>query len=419
MCSLRVAAFGRLPAAPRHPGSTSSGAARGPPWIIYAGRSACWIISDIGCTFSDDLEQTACVKSTKRHSGGSAKRTPARRPAEATLRIGATLALPEVLRSLGFDPAAVLAEAGFDRALFDNPDNEVSFEARSRLLAHCVARTGCRHLGLLVGQQGGLHSLGLTGLLVKYSTDLETALRSLVRYAHLHVRGAAVALAVNGDSVMLSYDIHQPQAEATDQVGDGALAVLFNVVRGLCGPDWKPTEVRFAHRSPENVEPFRRFFRAPLRFDAEQYGLMFSADWLNRRLPHDEPEIRRLLQKQVDSLEGRHGDDFPEQVRAVLRTALVTGHADAGRVAALFSMHSRTLSRHLNAFGTGFRELADESRYEIARQMLRDSAMDVAQIAALLDYADGSAFTRAFRRWSGTTPAVWRATRGRTPMRSR
>jgi AraC-like DNA-binding protein len=51
----------------------------------------------------------------------------------------------------------------------------------------------------------------------------------------------------------------------------------------------------------------------------------------------------------------------------------------------------------------------DETRFEIAQQMLRDSAMEVGQIAELLDYAGVSAFTRAFRRWSGTTPAAWRA----------
>jgi AraC-like DNA-binding protein len=56
-----------------------------------------------------------------------------------------------------------------------------------------------------------------------------------------------------------------------------------------------------------------------------------------------------------------------------------------------------------------------QSRFEIARQMLEGSAMEVNQIATLLDYADASAFTRAFRRWSGTTPAAhWRATRGPT-----
>ena len=87
-------------------------------------------------------------------------------PTEAALRIGATMALPAVLRSLGTNPAEVLAESGYDLKLFDDPDNRISYTARSHLIAHCVARTGCQHLGLLVGQQAGLHSLGLVGLLV-------------------------------------------------------------------------------------------------------------------------------------------------------------------------------------------------------------------------------------------------------------
>jgi AraC-like DNA-binding protein len=71
-------------------------------------------------------------------------------------------------------------------------------------------------------------------------------------------------------------------------------------------------------------------------------------------------------------------------------------------------MHGRTLSRRLRAYGTSFRELADEVRFEIARQMLENTELEVAEIAITLDYADASAFTRAFRRWSDTTPARWR-----------
>ena len=156
------------------------------------------------------------------------------------MRVGATAALPAVLRSLGADPDRLLAEAGVDPNLFDDPDNRVSFAARGRLLSHCVTRTGCPHLGLLVGQRAGLHSLGLVGLLVKYSPDVGTALRNLVRYLHLHVRGAATTLALEDGMAMLSYEIHQPQVEATDQVGDGAVAMMFNILRGLCGPDWNP-----------------------------------------------------------------------------------------------------------------------------------------------------------------------------------
>jgi AraC-like DNA-binding protein len=248
------------------------------------------------------------------------------------------------------------------------------------------------------------------GLLVKYSPDVGTALRSFVRYLHLHVHGATTRLVVNGGSALFTYEIHEPGLEAIDQVGDGAVAVMHNIMRDLCGPDWRPTEAWFAHRKPVDVGPFRRFFRIPLRFDAEQFALMFSAGYLNRRLPAIDGELRSLLQTQIDLLEDRYHEDFPEQVRNVLRTALMSGHASADQIAALFGMHSRTLHRRLAAYGIGFQHLLDESRFEIARQMLEASATDVGQIAELLGYAAPSVFTRAFRRWSGNTPLAWRST---------
>lgn len=351
------------------------------------------------------------MKSIQRKAPGRGPWTAQPGPNETTVRVGTILAIPEVLRRLGADPAKLLSEVGLELKLFDNPDNRISHAARGRLVSHCVAKTGCLHFGLLLGQQAGLHSVGLVGLLAKYSPDAGTALRSLVRFFHLHNRGVAVELAVDGDRATLSYGAWQMNVEAADQIGDGAVAAMLNIMRGLCGPDWAPVEARFAHRRPEDVEPYRRFFNAPLRFDAERYGLVFATRWLSRPLPDVDHELLRLLQQQIDALEARHGEDFPAQVRSVLRSALLTNAAGAGSVAALFSMHSRTLNRHLNAFGTSFRELVDESRFEIARQMLEDSAMDVSQIAGMLDYADASAFTRAFRRWSGTTPTQWRSER--------
>jgi AraC-like DNA-binding protein len=338
------------------------------------------------------------------------RRASRRQVAEPTVRIGTFAALPAVLRSLDADPEKLLAEAGVDLERFDNPDNRISFSLRARMIAHCAARTACPHFGLLVGEQTGLDSLGFVGLLTRSSPDVQAALRSLERYWHFHARGAVTTLAVAGHLATLSYEIYQPRTEAVDQTGDGAVAVMFNILRELCGPEWMPVEVRFAHREPKNAAPFRRFFLAPLRFDAEQYSVVFSATWLKHRLPDISPELRRLLQQQVDKLEARSGDDFPAQVRSVLRTSLVTGHSAADQVAVLFSVNRRTMNRRLGAFGIGFQVLVDETRFEIARQMLEDSSMSVIEIATLLDYADASAFTRAFRRWSGTTPAQWRAT---------
>jgi AraC-like DNA-binding protein len=332
-----------------------------------------------------------------------------RNPADSTVRMGTALAIPDVLRSLGANPEEVLAELGYDLKLFDDPERRIPVAARNRLVSHCATRTDCPHFGLLAGQQNGLHSFGLLGLLVKYSPDVGTALRSLVRYFRLHVSGATLGLVVEGDTALMTWEVHQSAAEAVDHIGDAAVATMQNILRALCDPDWRPTEAWFAHRKPADVGPFRRFFRVPLRFDAEQFALVFSTRHLNRRLPVNDDELRHLLQSQIDTLEARHGDDFPEQVRSVLRTALITGHARADQVAVLFGMHSRTLNRRLNDFGMGFQQLMDESRFEIARQMLEGSAMEISQIAELLDYAAPGVFTRAFRRWSGTTPAQWRA----------
>jgi hypothetical protein len=251
---------------------------------------------------------------------------------EAGVRIGTLLALPSILQNLGANPAEILAEAGFDLAQFDDPDNRIAY----------AARTGCQHLGLLIGQQVGLHSLGLVGMLVKYSPDVGTALRNLVHFQHLHVRGAVTDLETDGDSAILRYEIYQPGTRAIDQVGDGAVAAMFNMLRALCGPGWKATEVRFAHRKPGDVLPFRSFFRAPLVFDAEQNAVVFAAGLLNHPLPETDPALRRLLLKEIDAIDVRHGDVFPGQVRSVLRTAIVTGQARSDQVAGWSSRRNRS-----------------------------------------------------------------------------
>lgn len=326
----------------------------------------------------------------------------------ATLRIGATVGVPAVLTALGHDPVRVLAELGLDSDLFDDPDNRISFVERGRVMQHCADRTGCPHFGLLVGQHAGLDAFGFVGLLTRYSPDVGTALKSLTGFMHLHVRGATTAVSVEAGLATLEYQIYLPGAPGNQQVGDGAVAVAFNILNELCGADWKPVEVRFAHQKPELQEPYKQFFQAPLRFDTEQYAVVFPAHWLKHQLPEASPELLRLLKKAIDWLNVEREDDFEDQVRALLRTNLLTGHGSADQVAELFSMSRRTLNRQLSRTRTSFRALTEEVRFEIARQLLHDSSMEIVAIAAVLGYSSASAFTRAFRRWSGTTPARWR-----------
>ncbi|MCD6071193.1 MAG: AraC family transcriptional regulator [Microvirga sp.] len=97
-----------------------------------------------------------------------------------------------------------------------------------------------------------------------------------------------------------------------------------------------------------------------------------------------------------------------EDLRRVLRTELLRDSCSATMIAQLFSMHRRTMSRHLRMEGLAFRQVANEVRFEIACELLANTDMALSQIAAVLKYSELSAFTRAFRRWSGQTPSAWR-----------
>jgi len=107
-------------------------------------------------------------------------------------------------------------------------------------------------------------------------------------------------------------------------------------------------------------------------------------------------------------------DQFTETLRRVLRAHLLTGSCSVDEVAAHFHMHRRTLSRHLRARGTAFHLVVAEERFEMACRLLANPRVTFGHVATTLGFSEASAFTRAFRRWSGQTPTAWRA--GHPPL---
>jgi AraC-like DNA-binding protein len=328
---------------------------------------------------------------------------------EGHLRVSIFLNLPALLRDLGQDPKAIVTAAGLELDLFEDPETAVPFVTMSRLLALCAERTRCEHFGLLLGERSKTSDLGLVGHLVQNSPDVGAALRNLILHLHLHDRGAVPTLTVRNEVALLGYAIYQPGVVRADQIYDAAMAVAFNIMAPMCGPQWRATEVLLSRATPTDPAPYRRFFRAPLRFDADQTALVFPTSWLKHPLPGASAQLRRILEARVDSLEAQGNGDIVAQLRRLLRNLLVSGSGSAEQVAQLFSMHRRTLNRRLKASDTTFHALVEETRFEIARHFLGVTRLPIVEIASALDYADASAFTRAFRRWSGTTPAAWRA----------
>jgi AraC-like DNA-binding protein len=323
--------------------------------------------------------------------------------------VGIAREIPAVLRELGVEPDGLIAAAGFDPALLDDAENALSLGELGHLLAVCARRTACSHFGLLVGARASASCFGIVGLLMQHSGTVGVALGNFVEHVHLYERGTAPALEVRDGTAMLRHANQAPDKEGAIHVVDAALAATFRIMRGLCGPDWSPIEILVPHVPTGTSAPFRDLFRAPIRFgQGDAAAVVFSASWLDHLVAGADPAFCRLLDRQVRELESRDAEDFAGQLRRSLRTALLSKKCTAEGAAQLFSMHRRTMSRRLRAEGQSFQQVVDEVRYDLARGLLEVSSTPLSEVTAALGYSEASAFTRAFKRWSGQNPSAWR-----------
>src|SRR5262249_52482895 len=119
-------------------------------------------------------------------------------------------------------------------------------------------------------------------------------------------------------------------------------------------------------------------------------------------MPEANPERLGRLEQRAQTM-GK--DELASRLRRTLRILLLSGRTSAREVAGLLFLHRRTLNRHLNEQGLNFQRVLDEIRFEAACQLLDNTRLPLTDIAASLGYSESSAFTRAFRRWSGAVPS--------------
>jgi AraC-like DNA-binding protein len=317
---------------------------------------------------------------------------------------------PAIYASLierGADPDGLRGELRLDPRHFDS-GKLVPYAALGRLITLGAERTNCPHLGLLVGQRTTLVSLRQLGLLMRHSNTVGDALRALEVHCGRQNWGAVVGLGIDNDVAVLSYAPYGPEAESAATHSERALAAMTNVLRTLCGAHWAPEEVLLPRSKPGDATPYDRFFQARVRFDQEMAALVFSAELLKQRIAGADLTVRRMAERRIHQLEAKQACNLTDELRRYLRTQVTRQRCKAERVARMKLVTRRTMSRRLKAQGTTFRRLAVEAQFEVAKQLLTDTSMSLTQVSAVLNFSELAAFTRAFRRWSGTTPSAWR-----------
>lgn len=325
------------------------------------------------------------------------------------IRVGGAIGLPSLLREHGIDADALVAEVGLQAAAFDHPDNVIPF-AKLGELAHLAAeRTGLPDLGLRACMQTGLVMLGTVGYLVANSATVGAGLACLQSYLHLHDEGAAPYFQQEGSLAILGYEVLEPDLLGAEQIVFGALAIAANLLRQIGGAGLTLREINIAYRAPADTSAFVAHFAAPVRFDADRNAVVFDAACLEQPIAGANALLRDFLTTQLrENARIGEGNVAKDRIQRVMRTQLAMGCISQDEVARAFGMNRRTFARRLHERETTFRVLLDAVRFDAARGLLRGSNVSLEDVANRLGYADFTAFARAFRRWSGESPAVWR-----------
>ena len=185
------------------------------------------------------------------------------------------------------------------------------------------------------------------------------------------------------------------------------LASWVRVGRIATASAWAPIEVHFAHPAPGNVADHRHFFASPVIFSAGENALVIPEALLDEPCRRSDPALLRVLDRYAaDRLEAApRSSGTVDRIRNVIADELKNGEPAASRVATRLKMSVRTLGRSLAAEHTSFRALLDTYRKELAIRHLGGNQCSIQEIAFLLGFSELSAFHRAFKRWTGETPA--------------
>ena len=192
------------------------------------------------------------------------------------------------------------------------------------------------------------------------------------------------------------------------------LGMLLVWGRALAMKKMIPTAISMRWRGPGDRRPFDAFFGCAAQFKAAEDAMLFHQETLGSKLPGQTPELTPLLESVAEASIRRMTAETGviEQVRDSLSGGRLSNGASECAVAMKMGVTVRTLRRHLAEKGISFRQLRADCLRARAQDLLLDAGLPIAEISYRLGYAEPANFCRAFRRWTGVSPARWRSETG-------
>lgn len=332
--------------------------------------------------------------------------------AEPTVSAGYVTALVDLAVAKGCDRTRLLRRAGIDPDKLRHPDDRLTFESFKALMR--TAKDLCKDpaLALRFGAESRFNEMSIVGLICYAAETMGEGFEQMNRYARLvvevegHETGDRFVIVRDKQGVWIEDRRRNPNdfPELTESTWT---RFICDYARGF--PNRPPfvKAVHVTHAEPPHRAEYDRMWKAPVVFGSDKNALLIDESWLSIRLGPPNRYVFGLFSERAAALlkQLESSDTVRGQVESLLIPTLHTGESSMDEVARKMGLSRQTLYRQLKAEGVSYETLLDDLRHKMALHYLDGKKVSVSQTAYLVGFSDPSVFSRAFKRWTGSSPA--------------
>ncbi|WP_394846330.1 helix-turn-helix domain-containing protein [Pendulispora brunnea] len=329
--------------------------------------------------------------------------------------IAARVLLSELAKR-GIPPCTALSGMRMEGIDFST-ETYIDGELFEDLLVRAVTLTGDSAFGLTWAKSMSPANWGLLYQLSAVVPTFSEAMSAVVRFMPAYCDTDTFTLHELPDRFVVKL-LPRARTEVGLRVkSELAMRLNWEMFCGFVGPDARAHRVRFAYPAPAYRNEYDRGFRLAVDFDQDETALELPISLAQRKQPHEDKVLQNILQAQARVRWATADTSWASRVAAYLDSAAPESLPGISKTARHFGMSERSLRRKLEAEGRSFGSLADDVRASTGTRWLTESEMPIKEIAYQLGFSRPSAFHRAFKRWTGFSPAECRARATRGPSR--
>jgi len=330
-------------------------------------------------------------------------------PATRQMRIANLSGFPSLVRAHGGDPMSLLERHAIDPQMLRDPDRYIECKSVVELFEDCSQTLNDPLFGLDLADVQDPEVFGCVTALCRAAPTVRDSVTSFIDFLPVtHAPDTLLELVENDDIAEIRWSVGTDLG-MNDQANYQAALLNLKLLHTVGGRNFRPRYVNLAVANrPRSLSQLEQRLGCSFKSCRSENAIAFSANILNQPVRSANRLLFNLLGGYLKEVKAGARNNVADRVEDFVRGTMSTGDCSIERCAMKLNTSVRTLQTQLAEFDLKFSDILEQQRSEMARTYLEQPDLSLDDVANLLGYSEQSSFGRAFKRWTGLTPKLYR-----------